>query len=321
MKRIGFILGILSMATTISAQEVPLFSQTITNSFMYNPALAGYDRGTLTLSSRQSFGQKLKGLPNTNYLSGQSPFSLGKLGFGGNVLYEQLGVFNQLQTNVAGAYHIRWNDEMSWSMGLGAEYYAATLDEERLDILDYDDPVINAFAQRELDFSTGFYFRYKFLGAGVAVNRLKSWILTDNYLHKYTNVFVKGMFDLGASTSLQPIVIYRRERNFQHQVDMGAYLFFKNQFLTGANFRSNGQLGFSVGTKIITHTWVAYTFEALTKYGISNHELSLRFDFNKDDYPNTNSNYKKIQGKEKYKQWKNRLKKKGLKNKGDANMH
>ncbi len=40
------------------AQDIPLFSQKLSNSFIYNPAIAGQQYGSLTLAHQSSFSKK-----------------------------------------------------------------------------------------------------------------------------------------------------------------------------------------------------------------------------------------------------------------------
>lgn len=298
----------------VNAQDVPLFGQTATNSFMYNPALAGYEKGVLTLSSRQTFTEDIAGLPNTNFLSFQSPLELGKLGFGGNILYEQIGVFRQIQSNISGSYHIRLKDKMTWSMGLGAEIYSASINQSKLDVLDYDDEMIQNFSKTEMDFSAGAYFSYDFIGIGMSFNRLRSWMDNKDLLGNYVNVFVKGDFQLNRTLRFQPIAIYRQTRNYKTQFDAGFLMFINEKFLTGLNYRNNGQLSGSLGANVSKKFWAAYTYEVLTEHNVSSHEITLRFEFSESRFPNTVSNYKSIKGKDKYKRMKKELRRNKMKN-------
>lgn len=303
----------LLLNNQVKAQESPLFGQTITSSFLYNPALAGYEKGSLTMSSRQTFAEDFAGLPSTNFLSFQSPFELGKLGFGGNMIYGQMGVFREIQGNMSGSYHIRWKDKMTWSMGLGTDFYNASINQSRLDVLDYDDQEIKDFAKTEIDFSGGVYFSYKFIGAGLAVNRLRSWLDQKDILSNYANVFIKGSFELSSNIIWQPILIYRKTREYEPQMDAGFLVFYKDSFLSGFNYRSNGQVGISLGARLNDKIWAAYTYDLFTHYNMASHEITLRFDFNQSRFPNTVSNYKQIEGKNKYRRWKHQLKKNKLK--------
>src|SRR5690349_4335796 len=73
----------------VSAQDIPLFSQKLTNSFMYNPALAGHTFGSATLSYRQNYA-KVNGSPTNYFLSVHAPIANHKAGIGGNFYQEDV---------------------------------------------------------------------------------------------------------------------------------------------------------------------------------------------------------------------------------------
>ena len=69
----------LSLPHTANAQDIPLFSQKLTNSFIYNPSLAGHTFGSVTYAYRQNYSN-VQGAPKNNFISMHAPFANHKIG-------------------------------------------------------------------------------------------------------------------------------------------------------------------------------------------------------------------------------------------------
>ena len=94
-----------TMSVFVRAQDIPLYSQKLTNSFIYNPALAGHTFGSITFSHRKNF-TGVNGSPTNNFFSFHTPIKNHKLGVGGNLYTEQVGINNNIYASGAFAYHL-----------------------------------------------------------------------------------------------------------------------------------------------------------------------------------------------------------------------
>ncbi|NJM26694.1 MAG: PorP/SprF family type IX secretion system membrane protein [Bacteroidia bacterium] len=156
------------------AQDVPLFTQKLSNSFLYNPSVAGNGLGSLTFSYRQ-YWSGIEGSPHTSFLSLHTPLAKHKIGFGINVFQDNVGVSKTLIGSAALAYHIQINDDNAFSMGLSAEY--GNFRTGGVDVIDTDDPLLlNGFQKNEIDFSFGLSYQSKYFSAGAAANRLTALV-------------------------------------------------------------------------------------------------------------------------------------------------
>src|SRR5690348_15048550 len=99
---------ILLMNITGYAQDIPLFSQKLTNSFMYNPAVAGHNFGSATFSYRKNYAQ-VNGAPVNYFLSVHSPVANHKVGIGANLYQEEVTFLKNTYASLAFAYHIRFD--------------------------------------------------------------------------------------------------------------------------------------------------------------------------------------------------------------------
>src|ERR1041385_4757795 len=90
------------------AQDIPLFSQKLTNSLIYNPAIAGSTFGSTTYTFRKNYAN-VKGAPQDNLLSLHTPLLNYRLGVGGTVYQEQVNFIRSTFSSLAFAYHIHFD--------------------------------------------------------------------------------------------------------------------------------------------------------------------------------------------------------------------
>src|SRR6185295_17642627 len=108
MKRLLPGLILLFILGNLKAQDIPLFSQKLTNSFIYNPAVAGHTFGSATFSYRSNYSGVQDG-PKDYLLSLHTPFANGRFGTGFNVFQENVGVISNTYYSGAFAYHLYFN--------------------------------------------------------------------------------------------------------------------------------------------------------------------------------------------------------------------
>src|SRR3982751_544653 len=108
------------------AQDIPLFSQKLTNSFIFNPALAGHTYGSITYAYKQNYS-KVAGAPQTHFLSIHTPFGKHRFGVGANLYQEDVTFLRNTYASVAFAYHLRFSRFSVLSMGASGEYNAIGL--------------------------------------------------------------------------------------------------------------------------------------------------------------------------------------------------
>src|SRR5258706_15957405 len=126
MKRLLLSIFFLSSLTVLRAQDIPLFSQKLTNSFIYNPAMAGHTFGSATFSYRYNYSGVQDG-PKDYLLSLHSPFANGRFGAGFNIFQEEVGILKNTYYSGAFAYHLHFNRFSTLSMGVSGEYNKLTL--------------------------------------------------------------------------------------------------------------------------------------------------------------------------------------------------
>lgn len=297
----GFFILICSIARS---QDIPLYSQKITNSLLYNPATAGSDFGSLTFSHRK-FWSGIDEAPSSNLLSLHTPFAYHKFGVGANLFSEKLGIYDRLTATGAFAYHINFTDEAALSMGVSAEYNNLKVSTARLDVLDQTDQLLYGedFNTNSIDFSFGLNLKTKYFNIGGAANRISTGLgLSEesNQLSPFFSSYVNFKVPVaGERDLLEPILTFRQLSTKSNQYDLGLYYTFNNLITLGASYRSSfvsttsPQLGATAALRIKNKIVIGYTYETFSGQYNSNlgnsSEITLRLDFRDQGY---NKNYK-----------------------------
>lgn len=298
------ILVFVTLATaTVQGQDVPLFTQKLTNSFLYNPSVAGNGLGSLTFSHRQNWSG-VSGAPVTNYLSIHTPFAKDRFGTGLNVYQERAGVYETVSAQAAFAYHIKITDTRSLSFGVSGEYSNFRVNTSQVDVIDEGDDLILANgSSSQADFSFGMTYKSKFLTLGVAANRLTNLMRgiadTPSQFPGFYSAYLNGTIPLRSDKDLlEPMITYRGYLNGQSQFDAGLYYTVNNFLIVGGSYRTGGTISTTLGFRVLDKFLIGYTRDINSadygaKLGASN-EITLRFDFASQKYYSNYRNAKKI---------------------------
>lgn len=285
------VLGVLVFGGhALRAQDIPLFSQKLTNSFMYNPALAGHTYGSVTVSYRKNY-TGVEGAPTNYFLSMHTPLANHRVGVGANFFQEDVTFLRNTYASAAFAYHLKFDKFTSLSMGVSGEYNS--IGTNGTPIGSINDPEYDAINQGKLnhfDYSFGLHFQNRYLKAGVAANRLSStWMGEDATLSNYYSSFVQGLIPLrGGEDLLEPYVAYRSLSDVNSTIDGGLYYTYNNLLTLGGAYRSGGVVSGTVALRVGKYLLFGYSYETITGsvggfVGAAN-EITLRYDFNNESY-------------------------------------
>lgn len=286
-------------------QDVPVYSQKLTNSFLYNPSVAGNTLGSATLSYRQQWGGVLDA-PRTLFFSLHTPFARHRFGTGFNVYQEKAGVNENLFVSGAFGYHVRFTDHNMISAGISAEYIDSRIDYSAIDVIsDGDDLLANQSSANELDFSFGLSYSSRRVTIGASANRLRNLVGLSDSTSQFSP-FYAGFVNFklpaaGERDLFEPIVYLRKFANGTHQVDAGLYYTFKETFTLGGSYRTGGTIGLTAALRIGRNLLLGYSREMLSgelssTLGASN-EFTLRLDFRDHEYYTKKKNAREISTK------------------------
>jgi type IX secretion system PorP/SprF family membrane protein len=270
----------------VFAQDVPLFTQKLTNAFLYNPAVAGNSVGSLTLSHRQ-FWSGVLDAPKTNFFSLHTPFAGYRMGTGINFYQDNIGVTQNLYISGAFAYHIHISEGKSFSMGLSAEYDNQKLNPARYDAVDADDPILTqGGAMSNYDFSFGFSYKTKYLTLGGSANRLKAMTGADTtrLFPAYYSGSARFTIPLANERDLlEPMITYRGFMQGTSQLDAGLFYTYNDLATIGGTYRTGGIVSGTLAVKLFKSVTLGYSRDMFTGdlskgLGATN-EFTLRYDF------------------------------------------
>jgi type IX secretion system PorP/SprF family membrane protein len=293
MKKLLLFFGlVLFVAAAMHAQDIPLFSQKLTNSFIYNPALAGHTYGSMTYSYRQNYSG-VAGAPKNHFLSIHSPFMNHKVGAGINLFQEDVNFIRNTYASAAFAYHLRFNKFSVLSMGVGGEYNLTRLNGISNTENFIPDPVLGQLQNGSptYDFSFGVNYQARFFKAGIAMNRLSTaWLNQESSsLSNYYSGYVNGMLPLrGGNDMLEPYFAFRKFSETNDTYDIGLFYTYDNKIILGGAVRKGNVVNGTIGFKPNKHILLGYSREMITSsiggYIGSANEITLRYDFNDESY-------------------------------------
>ena len=291
MKRILLLLGVVVLASHgLHGQDAPLFTQKLTNSFLYNPSVAGNTFGSITLSHRK-FWSSVQGSPTTNFFSAHTPFGQHRFGTGLNFYQDKVGVTQATYASGAFAYHLKLTDTKLLSFGVSGEYNSLKVNMNQVDVEDQDDPLLNGPARNGFDFNFGMSFKAQYFKLGVAANRLTGLTGIQDSTDQFPS-FYSGFFQLmiplaGERDLLEPVITVRSFTQGSPQIDGGLYYTFNDMFTLGGGYRTGGAINAAAAFRW-KNVMLGYSRDILTgdtrqALGATN-EFTLRFDFYDESY-------------------------------------
>ena len=291
MKRLLLLLFFIALTVATQAQDIPLFSQKLTNSFMYNPSTAGNTFGSLTASYRNNYSG-VKDSPKNVFISMHTPFANHRFGAGANIYHEEVSVIKNTYYSAAFAYHLPFNKFSRLSMGVGAEYNQLNINRANENYI-LDDLTLQRYANAgKPDFSTGLSFQNRFMKMGIAANRLATaWLESPDKrtLSDYYTGFVQGTIPIREGQDLlEPYFAFRKFSDTNDTYDIGLYYTYDNKITAGAATRAGSVVNFTLAYRLSQYLLVGYSNEIITSpvggfVGTSN-EFTIRYDFNDQNY-------------------------------------
>jgi type IX secretion system PorP/SprF family membrane protein len=300
------VVALIGLVGVVQGQDIPLFSQKLTNSFIYNPSFAGLEFGSLTFSRRSNYSN-VQGAPVNNFLSLHTPFANNRFGIGMNIFQEDVNILKNTYASAAFAYHINFDKYSKLSFGVSGEYNSLRLNGADLNFPEISQDVVldnlRNGKNNSVDFSFGTSYANQYVKLGFAMNRLgTAWLKPDStkLLSNYYSGFAQGTIRLrGDQDMLEPYIAYRKFSETNNTWDVGVFYTYNNKITAGGAARKGGVFNFTLAYHLSKYLMVGYSREMLTKglggfVGASN-EFTVRLDFNnqtskvkfKDDYKNS----------------------------------
>ena len=296
MKKIYISLVLISAVfTTVDAQQLPLYSQSYFNPFLYNPATAGVNEGTNAYLIHRRQWTGIAGSPVTNAVTVDGFFEDKNVGLGLTIFNDVQDINERLGIYTSYAYRLKLNEDMQLRFGLTVGFLDNRIDFSKAGVKDAYDPMMLPGMQRKsaLDANLGVSYNWKDLRVGFAVPQLigqkvelatydaRSYYQLNR--HYLATVSYKWMFNESQQLALEPMAMIRFMPNTPAQYDINAQCSWKDMIWVGVAYRSNYAVGVNARVKLFGNLSAGYAYDIIvsplkTSAGVS-HEFMLGYKF------------------------------------------
>jgi len=217
-----------------------------------------------------------------------------KFGYSGYAFNDQTDIVARSGFYGSYAWHVKFTDRNSLSLGLGAGYVNNNINVAGIRVPDELDPVLfSALNTGKFDLNFGFNLQFGDFSLGAAVpNILAPKVdFSDNYLgpmqyHYMRHYVVNTQYDVNLQKglmTLSPFVTVRANEVTIPQVDAGLMFNHKEYFYVGAAYRSSYAVTANTGIHLTENITMGYAYDfSLNTYGFAlgnSHEFMLRYTF------------------------------------------
>jgi len=295
MKKLVTALMILT-ATSLFAQQDPLFSQYMFNKLAINPGYAG-SRELLTADVLyRSQWVNIDGAPKTITVAIHSPLVNPHLALGFNIYNDRIGPLNYTGAMATFAYRILF-PEGKLSFGLQAGVKNNGIVWSDFKTYNEDDPFLTNQGQVKKqvipDANFGIYYYSQKFYAGLSSHQLlqnQSLVVTDSagntqltrllaHFYGMTGVAIP----IGENVVFRPSMLAKFVKNAPPQVDLNASFLFANTFWLGVSYRTEKAVSLITEINIAQNFRIGYSYDIwldLKAYNKGSHEIRISYDFN-----------------------------------------
>lgn len=294
MKKFLLLTTVLVGSLTAQGQQLPLVSNYLNTAYLFNPAFSGIDGKTeISILNRRQWTD-VQGAPETQFMAFNGNQNNLKFGYSGYAFNDQTDVVGRSGFYGSYAYHVKFSDNNSLSLGLGAGYINNSINTAGIRVPDELDPVLySQLTSSKFDLNFGINLKFGGFNIGAsAPNILAPKVdFGDNFpgLHQYhymRHYVVNTQFDVDMQKglmTLSPFVTVRANEITTPQVDAGLMFNHKEYFYVGAAYRSSYAVTGNAGMHLTENITVGYAYDfSLNTYGFAlgnSHEIMLRYTF------------------------------------------
>lgn len=298
MKKFLSILLLLVSPALVRAQQDPMVSQYMFSGHFINPAYAGsHPVANITLLGRKQWVD-FDGAPFSSFLSFDMPVAKKRIGFGGLLSNDRIGVTER--TDIAGtfSYHLPVGEKAKLAFGLraGLLYYRAQL--TKLTVWDQGDQVFASDINGKVlpGAGAGLYFYTQRFYAGLSIPNVINYkpetalSLTVNgspLLERHYFGTVGYAIPAGKNLDIKPSLLVKYVNNAPVEIDYNLHFFFNKVFWIGASYRSKDGLVGMIEYQATKNLRAGYAYDMaltnLSKYNKGSHEIMIAWDFVKDE--------------------------------------
>jgi type IX secretion system PorP/SprF family membrane protein len=294
MKKLFVLSAVVLGSWTVQAQQLPLISNYLNTAYLFNPAYSGIEGKTeISVLNRRQWTD-IQGAPETQFMAFNGNRNDLKFGYSGYAFNDQTDIVARSGFYGSYAWHVKFTDRNSLSLGLGAGYVNNNINVAGIRVPDELDPVLfSALNTGKFDLNFGFNLQFGDFSFGAAVPNLLAPKVnfSDNYLgpmqyHYMRHYVVNTQYDVNLQKglmTLSPFITVRANEVTIPQVDAGLMFNHKEYFYVGAAYRSSYAVTANTGLHLTENITFGYAYDfSLNTYGFAlgnSHEFMLRYTF------------------------------------------
>ncbi len=292
LKKVVLLISIF-LFREVSSQQDPHYTQYMLNTMSVNPAYAGSKGYTVLTALGRTQWVGFEGAPDTQTLSYDSQFTLTRIGFGINLINDELGPSKEtyLDTNIS--YSILTGEEGNLAFGLKLGGRLLNLDWNVLNT--GGDGFDSRFAQNITNkflptIGAGIYYYEPKWYLGLSVpNFLRQEhydgenIIGETAIEEFHFFLITGyVFDIGRGIKFKPATLVKVVTGVPLSIDISANFLFNSFFRTGISWRLDDSIAALAGFQVNESFHIGYAYDLTTSnYNVANsgtHEVLLRYE-------------------------------------------
>jgi type IX secretion system PorP/SprF family membrane protein len=288
MKKSIFVLISILYNGILNAQQMPVSENYFMDKYSLSSSYAGHSSPGSFFTSFRSDWTGIVGGPKTLRLS-YSDMLMTNAGWGGKIIYDKAGIFDQLYVMGTYSYSLTIVDEHKLLLALSAGIY-----HNKINFTDYynnpnyniDPVMIQQDVSSKVKFMSDFSALYLFKGieAGIMFANINFGDAKYNEVDVTYKPFVN--YQLHAAYSWQindrwninPLAYFRGGKFISSQIGIASMVKYQNKIWGSLSFRDPGIWGFGFGAKIAKGIEFSYNFNFASSVALNiynNHEISI----------------------------------------------
>ncbi|HAP31342.1 MAG TPA: hypothetical protein DCR01_05175 [Flavobacteriales bacterium] len=290
----SLIVILVCLAALTKAQQLPMYSQYLTNDFILNPAIAGSKPYfPIQINSRTQWSSLGTIAPKTNTLSYHMPVAYNAIGLGAIVMQDETGPYSQIGITLSFAYHIQLDEDdiTRLSLGLSGLMTQHTLNQDDLTFHNPDPEFQGSYSKMVPDASFGAYLYSKNFSLSASAHQLFEStfkesvqdIFGDNSQVRHYFAHASYRIDIHSDLAIEPSLLVKSTEVSPTQLDVNARVIIDNNYWAGLSLRSSESLvvltGLNMGSLFLSYSY-DYGISSLSSVASGSHEISLGFNIN-----------------------------------------
>jgi type IX secretion system PorP/SprF family membrane protein len=288
MKKSIFVLISILFYGILNAQQMPVSENYFMDKYSLSSSYAGHSSPGSFFTSFRSDWTGIVGGPKTLRVS-YSDMLMANAGWGGKIIYDKAGIFDQLYVMGTYSYSLRIADEHKVLLALSAGIY-----HNKINFTDYynnpnyniDPVMIRQDVSSKLKFMSDFSALYLF--KGIEAGLMFANINFGDAKYDEVDVTYKPLanYQLHAAYSWQindrwdvnPLIYFRGGKYISSQIGLATMVKYQNNIWGSLSFRDPGIWGFGFGANIAKGIGFSYNFNFASSVALNiynNHEISI----------------------------------------------